>query len=219
MLCPRCNSENEPGAKFCKFCNAPLKDLGITPTNVKVKNKNRFNLRRNHIQANGNVNDNSNKIYRRNKIGGIFSFLISFIILAIILVAIFFLCLLMINKLYENADNYKVGNDKIPSIKYILGSRELKNIDYKFNNATLERVYNYENVPDVTGDLNKYIAYLMQNQGFNLLSEFNNTPTGSVKLAAVAQKAFEDVIVLEINWTENSYSLYFYNDKDALENP
>lgn len=219
MLCPRCNSENEPGAKFCKFCNAPLKDLGITPTNVKVKNKNRFNLHRNHIQANGNVNDNSNKIYRRNKIGGIFSFLISFIILAIILVGIFFLCLFMINKLYENADNYKVGNDKIPSIKYILGSRELKNIDYKFNNATLERVYNYENVPDVNGDLNKYIAYLMQNQGFNLLSEFNNTPTGSVKLAAVAQKAFEDVIVLEINWTENSYSLYFYNDKDALENP
>ena len=29
MLCPRCNSENELGEKFCRFCGAPLIDTEL----------------------------------------------------------------------------------------------------------------------------------------------------------------------------------------------
>ena len=41
MLCPRCNSENELGEKFCRFCGAPLIDteLFLDPKEQKRREK------------------------------------------------------------------------------------------------------------------------------------------------------------------------------------
>jgi hypothetical protein len=71
------------------------------------------------------------------------------------------------------ADHYEMGNDKIPSVKLVLGEvRKVKSLHYSYKNNYSARTIGYSTDPgdqaQAAGDMEKYVRYLRENEGFVL---------------------------------------------------
>ena len=105
--------------------------------------------------------------------------------------------------------------------KYIQDSLEepKKKVKYSFDNHIFKTQYVFENISNPTNDILKYTAYLTSNNKYQIIEDFDpSLENGSAKLAVKSVSTFEDMIVVEINWTKNSYSIIVYKDKSTLEN-
>lgn len=238
MLCPRCNSENELGEKFCRFCGAPLIDteLFLDPKEQKRREKNRKKqqrlkekdeqARRNAtamVQNNGTVPKRTysliEKAYQRDYTRIILSLAKSIIILVILLAVIYFIFSFVSVKYAESTHNYSVSGNDIPSLNYVVGDRSIKKVKYSFDNHIFKTQYIFENISNPTNDILKYTAYLTSNNKYQIIKDFDpSLENGNAKLAVKSVSTFEDMIVLEINWTKNSYSIIVYKEKSTLEN-
>ena len=227
MLCPRCNSENEMGAKFCRHCGAPLTDteLFMSPKEKKMQAKNlkrQQKMLKKQQQNQNKINTVSKrtytlneKKYRRNYVSVFLNFIKSLIILAIVLVAGYYLGKFLLTKVAENTKNYTISGRYIPSINYIIGDRDVKEVKFTYDEKILKTHYFFENVANPTDDLNKYIIYLIENNDFEIIQDFNTTKeVGNGKIAIKAKNKNDITLVMDFNWTKDSYELIFYKDKN-----
>jgi hypothetical protein len=107
----------------------------------------------------------------------------------------------------SNSSEYKIGNDKIPSIKAVLGKRSVNGVSTETSNNITKKVYTYSKIQDVNGDLVKYIKYLTQNNDFLTMTDFNlNTPSGTLQLGKNSSKSGK-IVLLDIQWDMGTYSI------------
>lgn len=209
MLCPRCNSENELGEKFCRHCGAPLTDKELfskTPDN-SLSQRIMEKIIPSTSQKPHSLNS---KAYKRNNSSAIVSLVKSLIVLIILLIGFYYLAGFVLGKIAENTNNYSISGKDIPSINYVLGDRSVKKVKYSYDDKKIKVEYIFENIEEPTTDLVKYVSYLMANNKFELQTNFDPTEEGNIKLAAIEA---ENKYIVDINWTKDSYSLVLYKDK------
>lgn len=233
MLCPRCNSENEAGEKFCRHCGSPLTDteLFMSPQERKfrkkeLKRQERLERKKQVKSYNINVaksNKKNNvprrtysineKAYQRNPLYLAGSLIKSVIVLIVIVLLVYFVGGFVLTKVAENTSNYGVAGIEVPSINYVLGDRTVKKVKYSYDKKLIVE-YMFENVENPTDDLSKYIAYLMEHNKFTIDGQYDSSlENGTVKLKYVPESENADTVIADINWTTNGYSLTFYKDK------
>ncbi len=226
MLCPRCNSENELGEKFCRHCGAPLVDTELFMSAKEKKQrqkeiKKQEKLQKKQQQKKYSINVSKKtytldeKAYRRDPLRIVGSLVKSLIILIILIVLIYFGGGFVLAKITESTDTYSVSGTKVPSINYVVGDRTVKKVNFKFKNG-FKTEYQYINIDNKVDDLSKYISYLLTNNKFQLENEFNpNLDNGSTTLSVNPTTMNSDKIIVEINWTNNAYSLTLYKQKNT----
>lgn len=99
--------------------------------------------------------------------------LIGIIVGIIVLAAI--ICVVVFSALNKtkNADYYDLGSDQISSVKAVLGVRNINRVSTSNNNGIITKLYEYRSNTS-TEDIEQYIAYLTENEGFILTSLNNN---------------------------------------------
>lgn len=223
MLCPRCNSENDLGEKFCKFCGAPLTDTDLVynlKEKVKKQKQKRIKVPKQKIQRPNSQSQRTysldEKAYRRDKIGPIISLAKSLVILIILVIAIYFLAMFILTKNASSTDNYSIGGDSVPSVKYVLGQREISKIKYNYKDGVLSKTYYFKDMENLANDLIKYVGYLMENNSYEILTDFNPTVDGgSTKLAATSLKTYGSLDVIEISWSGKDCTMKMYRDLET----
>ncbi len=247
MLCPRCNSENEMGEKFCRHCGAPLADteLFMSPKEKKIRQKElkrQEKLKRKQEKAqekktytinvpdqkkvnttgNGNTRTYTlnEKAYRRNPISMALSLFKSFIVLIVIILLVYYVGGYLLTVSAENTESYGIGGTRVPSVNYVLGDRDVTKVKYSYDKG-LKVEYTFENVENVSEDLTNYVKYLMEHNNYQIEGDFNSTlPNGTVKLYISPSTINSDKIYTEINWATNSYVVTLYkvkNQSPAIE--
>ena len=225
MLCPRCNSENEAGEKFCRHCGAPLVDteLFMSEKERKIRKKEIKRLEKQKEKEERLKNNASRvpkktytlneKAYRRNYTSMVISLAKSLTILVVILILVYFIGNYVLKIVAEKTDHYGVGGTNIASVNYVLGDRSVKKVKYSYDNG-LKVEYIFENIDNVSTDLNKYVAYLMENNKFLIDGSFDlSLENGKTKLYAQPTTLNEDKIIMELSWTKDSYSFVLYKQK------
>lgn len=80
---------------------------------------------------------------------------------------IIFTCVVIFSVLnnQKNADFYKMGDDQIPSVKYVVGERNISGVSQSTENGVQTKVYKYhsDSIPD---DIEQYTKYLVENENF-----------------------------------------------------
>lgn len=228
MLCPRCNSENETGAKFCRFCGAPLTDteLFIDPKELKRREKLKKTQERkmkkeqsNAVNVPRRTYSLNEQAYQRNHLKPLLSIAKSILVLAVLLVCLYFLVGFISVKYAESSSSYSAGGNKIPSINYVLGDRDISKVERSYKEHIFKTKYIFKNVENRASDLIKYTGYLTGKSGYQFIEEFKIADeTGITKLATKSAISSENMTVVEINWTKDSYTLTIYKDKNALPN-
>ena len=223
MLCPRCNSENDFGAKFCKFCGAPLTDSDL------YKEKDALQKKKRHLKKNNSIKPRSQrqprvtrktyslneKAYRRSILGPIFSLIKSLIVLILIIIFVYFMAKILLVAIANNSNNYSIWGDSIPSVKYVVGDRKVKSIDYNYENKVLYKTYNFEESNNLANELTKYVGYLIQNNSYELLTDFNpSTASGKTILSSISSSEVESYNIIEISWNNNIFSITVYRNSD-----
>ena len=232
MLCPRCNSENDLGEKFCRHCGAPLidRELFLDPKEKKKLEKQKKlqkkqelkNAKKNNYDPNvtgaKRTYSLSENAYRRSQTSVLLSLAKSLVILLVIIIGLYFLVGFILTKVYENADTYSVGGIKIPSANFVLGDRQIRKVKDSYKDKIFKTEYIFKNVEEPTTDIIKYISYLLENDKFEIINDFNPSfDTGSTKLATKSSKTFDDMIVVELSWTTKSITVTTYTTKSTLQ--
>ncbi len=229
MLCPRCNSENELGEKFCRHCGAPLVDeelfLSDKERKLRKKEKKRQEkLKRKQEQKTYSINVKqgpkktyslNEKAYRRDPARMAFSLFKSLIVLVIIIILGYYLGGYILKVVAEKTDHYSAGGTNVASVNYVLGDRPVKKVKYSYDNG-IKVEYQFDAVDNKGDDLTKYVSYVMEHNKFLIEgNEFNpSTENGSVKLYVQPTTLNSDKIIMEINWTTNAYSITLYKQKN-----
>ncbi len=226
MLCPRCNSENEAGEKFCRHCGAPLVDteLFMSERERKIRKKEIKRLEKQKEKEERLKNNPKGIIpkrtytlnenaYKRNYTSMAISLAKSIAILVVILILVYFIGNYVLKIIAEKTDHYSVSGTNIASVNYVLGDRPVKKVKYSYDNG-LKVEYTFENIDNVSTDLNKYVAYLMEHNKFLIDDTFDlSLENGKTKLYAQPTTLNEDKIIMELSWTKNSYSFVLYKQK------
>lgn len=223
MLCPRCNSENDLGEKFCKFCGAPLTDTDLANNlkeEKKAKKKKEVKIAKQKAAMPQRQSKRTYSLnetaYRRDRIAPLISLAKSLVILLVLIVAIYFLIMFILTKSANSTDNYSIGGDPVPSVKYVIGDREISKVKISYKGGVLSKTYYFKNMDDLANDLIKYVGYLMQNNSYEILTDFNPTiDNGSTKLVAPSTKAYGNVDVIEISWSGNECAFKMYRDLET----
>ena len=228
MLCPRCNSENDTGEKFCRHCGAPLVDTELFKSEEEIKKEEELKRKR---QKNQNKEkqvqqNNTNrpkrtyslieKVYSRNYSKRILSLVKSVFILLIIIIAIYFISKYLLASVFQKANDYSVSGNKIPSVNYVLGDRKLKTVNYSIENMIFKTTYIYENVEKPRLDVINYVSYLKEKKNYEVIDGFDMTgESGKVIMITKSTTVLDDKIVVEINWTKNSINITTYHNKNV----
>ena len=104
-------------------------------------------------------------------------------------------------------DFYELGNDKIPSIKYVLGDvRKISNTSTSISGGTTQKEYLY-NEPgrDQGEEMSDYLTYLREKEGFLLLTDVDFTqPAAWVKVGRNSVDSGYEIIV-QIEYDATGY--------------
>lgn len=212
MLCPRCNSENETGTKFCKFCGSPLvdTDLFLDQNTLKKRDKERKKEEKKLERQNRRKEA---RPYRRPIFRIFFRFISSLILIIVLAIAGVYLLNFVNVKMSNDMDTYKAKGVSIPSIKYVINNREVTEVKYSYVNNIFKKSYVYGNVEDAANDLIKYVSYLMEHEKFELLTPFNPAQPGSARLVAESTSTIGYLTVVDIDFTDSSYTITVYADQ------
>lgn len=230
MLCPRCNSENDLGEKFCRHCGAPLVDneLYMSDKEKKFREKERKKQEKLQRKNSSGISQQlqakaqkktytlDEQAYRRDPTKMIMSLAKSLIVLLALIVLIYFGGGFLLKNISENIDNYHVAGTKVPSVNYVVGDRKIAKVSYSYDKG-IKTQYKFENVEDTKTDLIKYIGYVMEHNKFEIASNFDpSQDNGTVKLIIKSDSKNTDNVVLMIEWTKTTYTLTFYKEKNIL---
>ena len=224
MLCPRCNSENELGEKFCRHCGAPLVDTELFMSAKEKKQrkkeiKKQEKLQKQQQQKTYSINvpkrtyTLEEKAYRRNPLRIVGSLLKSLVMLIVLIFLVYYGGGFILTKIAESSDSYPIGDVKVPSVNYVIGDREIRKVKFDFDDG-FKTEYQFTNIINRSEDLTKYISYLIKNNGFELTNEFNpDVDSGNITLVINPVNVNSDKIVMDISWTYNTYTLVLYKTK------
>jgi hypothetical protein len=106
----------------------------------------------------------------------------------------------------ESKDYYKIGGEKVPSVKLALGEkRKLSGAESKIENGASMKVFTY-NEPDRDQALEMaaYVNYLQEKDGFLLLTDMDfSTPEAWCKLGRNAAKGY--IIIVQVEYDATGY--------------
>ncbi|MEG0872476.1 MAG: hypothetical protein RSE00_00885 [Clostridia bacterium] len=93
---------------------------------------------------------------------------IFFIIIGVIatLIIALIIGLKVISSNTTNADEYKMGEDLIPSLKAVVGKRQVSGIGASVENGITTKEIKYKTETTAGSDVNKYMGYLVENENF-----------------------------------------------------
>lgn len=222
MLCPRCNSENDLGERFCKFCGAPLTDA-VAPVQEERKIRKQKPVKQPKAPREPRTQRTPRRTYslnegayRRDHVGPIISIFKSILILLVLVVLIYFIVTAVMVKRAQSTDTYNIGGDKIASVNYVLGDRDLYKVKYGWEDGTLTKTYLIRNMDNMSEDLIKYIGYLIENHSFTLDGIFDPSQSeSSIRLIANSASAYANVDVVEISWNDEECGIKMYRTLES----
>ncbi len=105
-----------------------------------------------------------------------------------------------------NADEYKLGDDVIKSVKAVVGERDVTAVSTSTKNGVKTKSYTYKS-SSVQEDLVSYVEYLRGEGGFSLTADMDLSHVpGTVQLAKESAEEGQ-VILLYIEYTNFDYAL------------
>ncbi len=113
------------------------------------------------------------------------------------------------------ADEYKLGNDTIKSVKAIVAERQVTSVSKETSNGTKPTVIEYKS-STVQDDLIAYTQYLRSDGGFTLTKDMDLTvPTSSVQLAKESADS-DKILVMTIDYTPFGYTITIQKGERSL---
>lgn len=115
-----------------------------------------------------------------------------------------------------NADTYELGEESIQSIKAIVGKRQFVSSSNETRNGMLKKKMEYKS-SSVQEDLQKYVQYLHETEGFSFTKDMNLTIVPStIELARKSKTDTDKIITLTIEYDAFGYILTFQKGKGTL---
>ena len=143
------------------------------------------------------------------------------ILFALSIIIIHFLSQSIFILKYKNNDYYIINNDKIPSIKNVIGKRKLYYYKSSNKDNTYIKIYKYKDIKNVKSDLNNYIEFLHDNNDYAYTSDIDlKKDTGFIQLSTNSIES-KKIISIQINYSKNEYEIIItkaYGSINYLQN-
>jgi hypothetical protein len=196
MFCPKCGHETG-NTKFCIQCGAPLSVNPPPPFDYGPG-----------LTVSQQPMANAGTIKRRSPAKTVLIVLISIILLAGAS-AVYFV------SRAADSDTYNIGKDTIPSIKAVVGKRDVGEVSASTEDGVIKNVYSYKNVKDPRGDLNKYISYLRNNKYILTKDMDLNKASGTTQLGTESSEKGK-IILMDIEWATDNYEITIQSGEGTL---
>ncbi len=185
MICPQCGQETGD-TKFCTYCGAAV-SVQATP-------------RAESSPGSAVAQEPTAPVpKKRGKIKKVLLILLTIIL--IVAASAYYIVTRA-----ANADSYEIGQDSIPSIKAIVGYRDIGEVGVSAEGGVVTKTYSYKNIQAPQADLDNYISYL-RNHGFVLTEDMDlNDSPGSTQLGKVSSEKGK-IILMDIIWAKDSYEI------------
>ena len=111
-----------------------------------------------------------------------------------------------------NADEYKIGNDTISSIKAVIEERNVTSVSTETSNGITTQSIEYES-DTVQEDISKYVEYLRTEGGFLLTEDADLSKVPSTVQLGKESNDSGQIIRMTINYDESSYTIIIQKGK------
>ncbi len=105
-----------------------------------------------------------------------------------------------------NADEYKMDDDVIQSVKAIVGKRDVSAVSTSVKNGIHSKSYTYQS-SSVQEDLVSYVEYLRGEGGFSLTDDMDLSKFPATVRMAKQSVTQGEIIVLSIDYTDSEYTV------------
>ena len=107
-------------------------------------------------------------------------------------------------------ENYDVLGEKIPTVYSVLGKRNISNISTGTKNGVHYQEYKYYGMDSASNDVEKYILFLCNEQGFTLYDDVEGSQIeGEIRSGKKIASGKEIMII--ISYTIGSYTISIQN--------
>lgn len=114
-----------------------------------------------------------------------------------------------------NADEYKLGNDTIKSIKSVVEKRQVTSVSTKTSNAITTKKIEYKS-DTVQNDLLKYTQYLRNEGGFVLTKDMDLSVTPSTVELGKTSNDSGKLIMMTIDYNSFGYTIIIQKGEGTL---
>ncbi|MCL1923626.1 MAG: hypothetical protein FWG15_07225 [Propionibacteriaceae bacterium] len=124
---------------------------------------------------------------------------------------------------FEEADFYDVGQDKIPSVKHVLGSprtvTDADVMDWGHGTIYIDLQFQALGGTDPREDMKNYIHYLVDEEGFELTQYPNSQNNYGITILWRLSESTRSLLEVEVQFTDSTFSLYLsgYSDYEISE--
>lgn len=114
-----------------------------------------------------------------------------------------------------NAEEYKLGNDTIKSIKAIVEKRQVVSVSTKTSNGITTKTIEYKS-DNVQDDLLKYSEYLRNEEGFSLTKDMDlSVIPSTVELGKISNDT-GNLIMMTIDYNSFGYTITIQKGEGTL---
>lgn len=117
-----------------------------------------------------------------------------------------------------NADQYKLGNDTVTSIKAVVDKRKITSISTESSTYVQSKSITYKS-NSVLEDLEKYISHLTKKDGFTLLKNIDSSQVSSVIQLGKNSRDPKQIIVITITYDSFGYTVTLQKGEGSLPMP
>lgn len=114
-----------------------------------------------------------------------------------------------------NADEYKLGNDTIKSIKAVVEERQVTSVSAEMSNGITTKKIEYTS-NTVQNDLLKYTQYLRNEAGFSLTKDMDLSVTPSTVELAKTSNDSGKLIMMTIDYNSFGYTIIIQKGEGTL---
>lgn len=114
-----------------------------------------------------------------------------------------------------NAEEYKLGNDTIKSIKAIVEKRQVVSVSTKTSNRITTKTIEYKS-DNVQDDLLKYTEYLRNEEGFSLTKDMDLSVIPSTVELGKNSKDTGNLNMMTIDYNSFGYTITIKKGKGTL---
>lgn len=114
-----------------------------------------------------------------------------------------------------NADEYKIGNDTISSIKAVVEERNVTAVSTETSNGITTQTIEYES-DTVQEDISKYVEYLRAEGGFLLTEDADLSQVPSTVQLGKESNDSGQIIRMTINYDASSYTIIIQKGKGSV---
>lgn len=157
MYCGNCGNKVKPEDGFCGNCGNPLNKVNYGNSNPQVPN---YNV---ETKKKGN--------------GTALAIIIPIVVVLAIIgfIAGVFIIILTLLSSEANKDYVDLSGDEVPTINYVIGERNICSYDSSYSGDEMEITYEYCDNDLTADELDEYIDYLIENEGFTDMITYPST--------------------------------------------